>query len=73
MSAKNPQGLTQITPAMRKEFTEKCLQWFDSLPDDDARDWAEALLHAAMDETHGDLLRSLEVAQASYAAGPPKS
>lgn len=53
----------------RREAAAALTGWFASVPPA-RRDWAEALLAAALDEAGGDLAAALEMARAEFDADP---
>lgn len=52
----------------RNDFAAHVTEWLEELPEDQ-HDWAEALLAAALDESHGNLEEALARARGAYEAG----
>jgi hypothetical protein len=53
----------------RKAAVADIMRWLDTIPPESI-DWAEALLHAALDESNGDLSAALAMAQKGLAENP---
>jgi hypothetical protein len=63
-----PVSTITITDDIKRQFAMAYVDWLRTIPDSKFP-WVDALMAAAIDETHGNLMEALRIVQEEYAKG----
>lgn len=63
-----PVSTITLTDNVKRQFATAYVDWLRTIPDSKLR-WVDALMAAAIDETHGNLMEALRIVKEEYAKG----